>query len=165
MFPSVLNFARLVSRSRELLNRRYIEESFTLLMVALESLAVSEGEAIADSLSQRVGALLAISENIPFGDAVKAVHKLYDNRSRFVHQGDVISRESLNRLQDICRTSFFFACRSQSRCEAADRGRWQQKWFSQLDYIAAAFEAGVVVDSAVVHSVGGLMSTINEVSN
>ncbi len=38
VYPSLVNFARLVARSRELQNRSYVEESFTLLMVAMESL-------------------------------------------------------------------------------------------------------------------------------
>ena len=38
VYPSLLNYARLVARARELQNKGYIEESFTLLMVAMESL-------------------------------------------------------------------------------------------------------------------------------
>jgi hypothetical protein len=125
--PSLWNFVRLVSRSRELENRNYIEESFTLLMVALESL-LSARDAIADTLSRRAGALVAVSSNIPYAVAVKSTLKLYDTRSRFVHQGEPISIEFLRSLQTVCKTVFFAVFRSQNL--STDGREWQAKWFN-----------------------------------
>jgi hypothetical protein len=86
VYPSLLNFARLVARSRELQTRGYFEESFTLLMVAMESL-LAERDSIAATLSRRAGALLAVSRDEPFEASVKSILKLYDTRSKYVHEG------------------------------------------------------------------------------
>ena len=152
-FPSLFNFVRLVSRSRELQNRNYIEESFTLLMVAMESL-LSARDAIAGTLSRRAGVLLTLSSNVPYVETVKSALKLYDARSRFVHQGESISIESLEKLQAICETVFFAAFRSQLLKTFSDSREWQEKWFGWLDYISASFDAGVAIDSNISRLVG-----------
>ncbi len=164
LFPSLWNFARLVARSRELQNRKYYEESFTLLMVALESL-LSARDAITDTLSRRAGALLAISANLPFAEAVKSVLKLYDARSRFVHQGEPIPSDALASLQDVCTVVFFSALRSQCRWTDSDWREWHQRWFKWLDYIAASFEAGVVVDSGIPQAAGARITGETKISN
>jgi hypothetical protein len=157
VYPSLLNFARLVALSRELQNRHYVAESFTLLMVALESL-LAERESISTTLSRRAGALLAVSGDKPFEDSVKSIRKLYDTRSDFVHQGEVIELDSLRALQEVCRTVFFSAYRSQARFAQAGAGEndWKRKWTATLDYVSACFEAGVPVDSEAVSNSGAL---------
>ncbi len=159
VFPSLRNFSRLVARSRELQNRSYIEESFTLLMVAMESLLV-EGESISRTLSRRAGAILAISQSKNFDAAVKSVLKLYDARSKFVHQGEAITSESLRTLQEVCRAVFFAAYRSQVRStrqtDHADNV-WRTKWANVLDYVSACFDAGLTVDSAAMNASGAPM--------
>lgn len=146
IYPSLHNFARLVARSRELESRGYVEESFTLLMVAMESL-LAERDSISTTLSRRAGALLSVSEDKHFEDSVKSVEKLYDARSRFVHQGEAIPPDSLKALKELCRTVFFAASRSQARFTEGDENNWKSKWFAVLDYLSACFEAGVTVDS------------------
>jgi len=159
VYPSLLNFARLVARSRELENRSYVDESFTLLMVAMESLLTTEPDQISKVLSRRAGALLAVSEDKHFEDSVKSVLKLYDARSRFVHQGEAITTDLLKALQEVCRTVFFAAYRSQARFTERDdnnENNWKGKWFTVLDYISACFDAGVTVDSGTASISGAL---------
>ncbi len=155
VYQSIQDFARLVARSRELQNRGYIEESFTLLMVAMESL-LAERDSISITLSRRAGALLAVSEDKHFEDSVKSVLKLYDARSRFVHQGEAITPDSLKALQEVCRTVFFAAYRSPARFAERDESGWKGKWVAVLDYISACFDAGVIVDSGAATISGAL---------
>jgi Apea-like HEPN len=155
VYPSLQTFMRLVAQSRALRNRNYPQESFTLLMVALESLLV-EGELIGDRLSRRAGAILAASWNRPFKDCVKSVRKLYEARSKFVHEGNAIEVQQLEELQEICRIIFFAACRSQARSAQSRRveGEWSAEWHNALDYIGAAFDANVPAESRILNAAG-----------
>lgn len=157
VYPSLLNFGRLVTRSRELQSRGYIEESFTLLMVAMESL-LADRNLIERTLSRRAAAVLAIAANKSFGDSVKLLLKLYDARSKFVHQGKAIAPELLEALQGVCRTVFFAVYRSQasSACQHECEDTWKNKWLDILDYISACFDAGVTVDSKAASFSGAL---------
>ena len=143
-----------MARSRELENRGYVDESFTLLMIAMESL-LAERDSISTTLSRRAGALLAVSEDKHFEDSVKSVLKLYEARSRFVHQGETITPDSLKALQEVCRTVFFAAWRSQARFTEGDE-KWKGKWVTILDYISACFDAGVTIDSGTASISGAL---------
>jgi hypothetical protein len=162
-YPSLMNFARLVARSRVLQTREYIEESFTLLMVALESLLVDRDSMISLNLRQRVGAVLAISQDRDFDDASRQVVELYNHRSNFVHGGRAISVCSLEALQKVCRTVFFAACRSQKQSAQAgdDENAWRIKWLGVLDYVAACFKAGITVDSGAAVISGALRNWVN----
>ena len=86
-----------MARSRELESRGHVEESFTLLMIAMESL-LAKRDAISTTLSRRAGALLAVSEDKHFEDFVKSVLKLYEAPSWFVHRGEAITPDSLKAL-------------------------------------------------------------------
>ncbi len=154
--PSLLSFGRLVTRARELQNRDYVEESFTLLMVALESLLLTKQDLKSSTLSRRAGALLAVSGDKRFEDSVKQVSKLYDARSRFVHEGEAIAPDLLTDLQEVCRTVFFAAYRGQARFTDPGKSGWKDKWVAVLDYIAACFDAGIIVDSDAAKSSGAL---------
>jgi hypothetical protein len=87
---------------------------------------------------------------------VKYIAKLYNARSRFVHQGDVIASDDLSALEQLARTVFFAAYRSQARAVAAGTTSeaWHRQWVKALDYVAACFDAGIVVDPAAVSSTG-----------
>jgi hypothetical protein len=154
VYPSLHNFARLVARSRELENRGYVDESFMLLMIAMESI-LAERDSISTTLSRRAAAILAVSEDKPFEDSVKSVLKLYDARSKFVHQGEAITPDLLKALQEVCRTVFFAALRSQARFTEGDEN-WKGKWVTVLDYISACFDAGVTVDTSTASISGAL---------
>jgi len=155
VYTSLRNFARLVARSRELQDQGYIEESFTLLMVAMESL-LAESESISTTVSRRAGALVAISGSKQFVDSAKSVQKLYDARSKFVHEGGAIQPDSLKALREVCETVFFAAYPSQARStrDERDASSWKVKWVKMLDYIAACFCAGVAVDANAAYDSG-----------
>jgi hypothetical protein len=144
-----------VARARELQNKGYIEESFTLLMVAMESLLAGR-DSISDTLSRRAAALWAISEDKSFEECFREVQKLYDSRSRFVHEGCAISRDALSSLQEVCRLVFFAAYRSQARSADHDESAWKAKWASVLDYIRTCFDVGVPVNASAVEFSGAL---------
>ena len=152
---SLLNFSRLVARASEMEHRDYTEESFTLLMVAMESL-LSEKESIAVTLSRRAGAIHAVSSGEPFADVVKQISKLYDARSKFVHEGGPVKRESLEELQELARQVFFTAYRSQTQFldSGGVRDDWKPKWMAELDYISACLDVGVAVDPDVAKKTG-----------
>jgi hypothetical protein len=161
---SLLNFARLVARARELQNKSYVEESFTLLMVAIESL-VAGRDSISDTLSRRVGALWAISADKSFQDCFKDVQRLYDSRSRFVHEGGAINVEALSVLQELCRLVFFAAYRSQARFVDYDEIKWKARWVSVLDYICACFDVMVPVDGSATEMSGALRPESRQTSS
>ena len=164
VYPSLQNFARLVARSRELENRGYVDESFTLLVVAME-LVLAERDSISTTLSRRAGALLAVSDDQDFKASVNSVLRLYDARSKFVHQGEAISPDSLKALQEVCRTVFFAAYRSQVRFTEGDGDNWKSKWVSVLDYISACFDAGVTVDSRAASISGAQKNELGRTSS
>jgi Apea-like HEPN len=153
----VLNYARLVARSRELQNKGYIEESFTLLMVAMESLLAGR-DSISDTLSRRAGALWALGEDKSFEECFKSFQKLYDARSRFVHEGGAIDGDALSKLQEIGRIVFFAAYRSRTRCAEDDEAKWKVKWANVLDYICSCFNIAAPVD----HSAANLSGILHK---
>jgi hypothetical protein len=157
VFLSLENFARLVARSRELQNRGYVEESFTLLMVALESILANR-DSISSTLSQRVGVIWAVSQDKQFKDSIRLIQSLYDARSKFVHQGQPIAQNLLDVLSEVCRAVFFAAYRSQARSTNSQEEAWKDRWFSLLDYLSACFDIGVSVDPGVASIAGVLKS-------
>lgn len=163
VYPSLHNFARLVARSRELENRGYVDESFMLLMIAMESI-LAERDSVSTTLSRRAAAILAVSEDKPFEDSVKSVLKLYDARSKFVHQGETITPDLLKALQEVCRTVFFAAWRSQARFTEGDEN-WKTKWVTILHYISACFDAGVTIDSGTANISGALKNRRGQTSS
>ena len=152
---SLLNFGRLVARSSEMEQRNYIEESFTLLTVAMESL-LADKESIAATLSRRAGAIRAASGRDNFHDSVKLLSRLYTIRSKFVHEGEVIPPESLSELQEIARQIFFTAYRSQTCFLEAGgvRENWKPTWIAELDYISACFDVRMAVDADLAQRTG-----------
>jgi hypothetical protein len=138
-------FAKLMARSRELQNRGYVEESFTLLVVAMESL-LGERASISRTWSRRAGSLIALSQGASFSESTKSIQELYDLRSRYVHDGGAITLESLKELQVVCQTVFFAAYRSQIRCADGNEASWCLRWVAVLDYISGCLEAGFPID-------------------
>jgi len=157
-FPSLLKYARLVTRGRELQSKGYVEESFVLLMVAVESLLASK-DAISETISRRAGALLAIAKSKRFEECLKSVQVLYEARSRFVHNGAPISSERLTDLQSLCSLIFFAAYRSQIHCAEKSETAWKRQWVRTLDYFSACLDASFPIDPTTIRF-SGLRSII-----
>ena len=72
--------------------------AFLLCCTALEYLLGSE-EPISRTLSNRLGAVVALGTNVPYEQAVENVKRLYRARSKFVHEAKVIRQDDLQEFE------------------------------------------------------------------
>jgi hypothetical protein len=146
-FDSLDQFTRLITRSRGLEYQGYLDESYALLMIGLESL-LGEKASIVAAVSRRVGALIALAGGKPFEDTLRDISSRYDARSKFVHEGQPIAVVALEQLKEACSIVFFSILRSQTQW--IDRGdgqahAWRDTCIKQLDYIVASLKVGVPI--------------------
>lgn len=77
------------------------DEEFLFKVVALDLLFSDRGES--KKISQRAAVITHRQLDMPFVNLEKKIKKLYDNRSKFVHEGRIPDVDELNLLKKICR--------------------------------------------------------------
>jgi hypothetical protein len=154
-FGSVVNLARYMVRSREMKLRGSTDEAFVLLITGLEALVADGHDSITKNISRRIAAITSLTESTAAEAARKEVAKLYEARSRFVHEAVPIDPSVLPILEHICERVYFTALRSQAVIKAPNNEDWRKRWLAVLDYLYAACcvdlppEASALLESGI----------------
>jgi hypothetical protein len=141
-------FADQKVRADELRNSGQVSEALLHFIMAVESV-LSSRQQTTDAVTNRsaaVGMLLAGGDYVVL---LKNAAKLYDARSRYVHQGEHVSDELLEPARELVGQV------AQVLLALARVGNLsQQDWLKKLDHCAAAFNAGERVDASVRQTMG-----------
>lgn len=112
------------------------DESFLHFVIALDLLFGLEGKST-DSICNRVAVLTYQQMSVSFEEQVRKIKRLYDCRSKYVHEGKQIQVENLEDINKICREVLWdlLATSSTSKFEDIDL------WLRQIDFVASAIKA------------------------
>ena len=112
------------------------DEAFLHFVVALD-LLFGQRSGLADSVAGRTATVTHKALGHEWRDQRKRVQKLYDARSRYVHEGASPSEQDLREAEDICLEVLWALLKTcaQNQILNAD------EWLKGIDYVQAAMQA------------------------
>jgi len=126
-------------------------EGFLRFVIALE-LLLSDRYAIGASVTRRAAVLTHRGESEPFEARLRSITRLYERRSRFVHQGEPVPVDALTEATTLCEEVAYCLLRLAKAGSAAE---WSaEKWQKELDFVASAWEAGKEVQPTDLERLG-----------
>jgi hypothetical protein len=140
LYASLSSFARFVGRARRHTWDGRHEEGFLHFIIALD-LLLGEKESSTDAVAGRSAVLVHRAMGRGFDEQFKIMTRLYDKRSRYVHQGQAVDPTDVVVADSICTEVLYCLLRMHGQGRAEETGlvtRWQK----ELDYLRSAIEAG-----------------------
>ena len=108
--------------------------------------------AIGASVTRRAAVLTHSGESEPFEARLRSITRLYERRSRFVHQGEPVPVDALTEAPTLCEEVAYCLLRLAKAGSAAE---WSaEKWQKELDFVASAWEAGKEVQPTDLERLG-----------
>jgi len=139
MQPTLRSYTHFLSKAKRYLDQRLLDESFLHHVIALE-LLFGERMATAESVSRRVATLVFRPLGLSIGEAKRRIEKLYDARSRYVHEGVTVEPKFLDEIKAICHEVLNALMR-----RLRDVGKYEDgsgSWLKDIDYVFSALNAG-----------------------
>jgi hypothetical protein len=149
--PPLKNYALFLSKANRYVEDGFRDEAFVHYVIALE-LLFGERTRTNESVSRRAAALVFRPFSLSIVAAEKKVGKLYDARSRYVHEGAAIDPKLLVDVKGVCEQVLWALL----RCLAL-RGRGEdlmRAWTKDLDYLYSALVANKDVSEKDMQSCG-----------
>lgn len=144
---SIKLFASFVARARRHQLNGLVDEALLHFIIALELLfGVREG--IQRSVSERVGVLTFRAIGRSYEDQRGWINKIYDLRSRYVHEGKKIAdNERVEELYTLCQQVFRCLLRLQAaNCQSSQKEKETlERWLSLLDFLSKGLIAGIAI--------------------
>lgn len=125
------------------------DEAFLHFVIAMDLLLGLEGRT-SENVCQRAGLLVHRQLGKSLETQAKVLRRLYDGRSKYVHEGKPTSVEDLQVVEEICTQILWNLLAVSSRNRFNNVGAW----LSQVDYLAAAINASRVVSDGDMEDVG-----------
>ena len=140
--PPLKEYVHFVSKARRYFIDGLFDEAFLHYVIALE-LLFGERRGTTDAISSRVACLIFTPLKLALRDAEQRLNKIYDARSRYVHQGEAIDRGLLTDLTEVCDEVLWALLRRirNGAVETDVIGRWTK----DLDYLYSA----LIADKAI----------------
>lgn len=151
--PVFDSFSRFVLRAKRHESEQRVEESYLHHVIALD-LAFGEKTESARSVSERVAALLAGSDYGTFDECVKTTKRLYDLRSRYVHQGQRVNKEDLRVASNVTQTVAWTMLRSMREIARRTPRLTVSDWLAKIDYVAGCLKSGEAPSADSVSVIG-----------
>jgi hypothetical protein len=108
------------------------------------------------SVTRRTAALTCRPLGKSFVEAVKDCEKIYDARSRYVHEGKNPARELEKLATTICREIVFCLFRIQRDRRMREPG-FRKMWVKSIDFIVGAFDSNRLPLDADLREIGVAM--------
>lgn len=115
-------------------------EAFLHNVIALDLLLGDTGSST-DSVSTRSAALVSLALNRDYSSVVKDSLRIYNARSKYVHEGTLPDSSFLPMVEKICREVAFCLFRLQRDAKNRSSGFYGQ-WLKDVDFIVATIESG-----------------------
>lgn len=147
---SIRLFASFVARARRHQINGLADEALLHFIIALE-LIFGVREAIQRSVSERVALITFRQTGRSFEQQRSWIDKIYDVRSRYVHDGTRIADEApVEEMYALCEQVFRCLLRLQAaRPTPSERDKETlARWLTLLDFLSKGIIAGKIIDSA-----------------
>lgn len=129
------------------------DESFLFLIIGLEQV-FTEKLNTSKAITKRTALVTHRSLDLTFEEAEKLVKRLYDRRSRLVHDGVTgVIIDDLISARDLATETMRCLTRVCAQPESNNHG-YQEKWLKKLDYLIAGIDAGSPPSDAALIEVG-----------
>jgi hypothetical protein len=115
------------------------DDAFVHFIIALD-LLFGEKDASNQAISKRAAMLTHQALGISYHEMLQQIKKLYDIRSKFVHEGRKVPESDLASAQPIMQEIFTSLMRIQSKTEYKTDGA-MTLWLKGIDYLCAAIDA------------------------
>lgn len=137
---SLKNFCHFLALAVQHRHARREADAFLHNVIALDLLLGDAGSST-NSVTTRSAALVFRSLDRDFPAMVKELQRIYDARSKYMHEGKLPDSMLLPMVETICREVAFCLFRLQR--EARNRiGGFSDRWLKDIDFVIAAIEAG-----------------------
>ncbi|MDO7876164.1 HEPN domain-containing protein [Hymenobacter sp. ASUV-10] len=133
---TIKSFAKFVAKAHRYLDDQKPDEGFVHFIIALD-LLLGESSSSSKSVSERVAALVSLREGKEFEDVRKLVGKLYDARSKYVHEGQSVPDVYIQDTSNLCKT-VLICLLSYQKHAIKDRDSTFEKWRKQLNLIVSS---------------------------
>jgi hypothetical protein len=144
LHSSIRLFTTFVARARRHQINGLSAEALLHFIIALE-LIFGVREAIQRSVSERVSVITFRHFNRSFDEQRGWINRMYDLRSRYVHEGQKVSDEApLEEIYSLCQYIFRCLLRLQAKhTDASQRGKdTLAQWLAVLDFLSKGIIAG-----------------------
>lgn len=151
LVPPLKRYVHFLSKAKRYFFDDFIDESFLHYVIALE-LLFGERRGTTDAISSRVACLIFTPLKLSLREAEQRLNKIYDARSRYVHQGQAIDPTLLNAVSAVCE-QVLWAFLRRLRGDLA-KSDVVGTWTKELDYIYSALIAGKAISDDDLRSAG-----------
>jgi len=142
MDSTVANYCRFLRRARRHIETGHRDEAFLHFVIALDLLFGLDGNS-AESVSRRSAMVVYRALGNSLFEQHALIKRLYDARSKYVHEGTPPSAAQLNAIAGVCREVLWALLRTQQESmKGTTRAARSEEWLRHLDYLFAAIEAG-----------------------
>jgi len=152
---TIKTFAQFVSKAKKHKWSGYLDDAFLHFIIALD-VVFGETEQSTDSVSRRVAVLTYQKSMVDYKEQVKRIRKLYGERSKYVHEGKSVGKESLDMAEAICNEVLLCLLRlqkdEQQRAEISI-----ENWIKHVDLVAATLEADRIPNHDLLTECGVLL--------
>ena len=152
---SLQNFCHFLAMAAQHVASGRDAEAFLHHVIALDLLLGDAGSST-NSLSTRSAALVFRALNQDYQAVVKDLVRIYNARSKFVHEGKQPDLSLLTVVKKICREVAFCLFRLQQDEKFRVAG-FHDRWLKDLDFVIAATEAGQLLNDADWQRVGAVV--------
>lgn len=149
LHPALTSYSRFLIRARRHARDGRRDEAFLHFMIALDLLLGSEGSA-QEKVAKRAALLAHRQLGETLATQTTRIKKLYDKRSKYVHEGERPPEEGLTEIDGICTEILWTLLAASANGQHDDVDGWQK----QIDYLLSAMAAGKVLTDADFASVG-----------
>jgi hypothetical protein len=140
LHQTIKSYARFLSTAKRHLIDQRSAEAYLHFVIALD-LLFGDKDGLTRNITKRVAVLVHLKLGITFAEAVKVLMRIYDARSKYVHQGDAGGMADIKMVQTICEEVLYCLLRMQKDHSKRKLGIVNE-WRATLDYFAAANETG-----------------------
>ena len=148
--------ARSISRSWNHAYAGRLDEAFLFMVIALEQI-FSERSATTQAVASRTAVVAHQAIGKSYSDALAYVSRLYDKRSRFVHNAAAVEYEDFENAHEVSTRVLEVLLRfsrERDNSQREDPQAVHSEWIRKIDFIKAAIEAGENIDEDLLRKCG-----------
>lgn len=146
---TIRTYSRFLQRAHQHRLEGRHDEAFLHFVIALDLLLGLEGRST-ENVCKRAGFLVHRQLGKSLQAQTKSLKKLYDARSKYVHEGKPTSSDDLHDVERVC-VEILWNLLAASRANSFDSG---ETWLNQVDYLIASINASRPISETEMETVG-----------
>ena len=146
---AITSYCRFLQRAQTHRLHGRPDEAFLHFVIALDLLLGLEGRS-SDSVCLRAAILVHRQLERPFDEQISKLKRLYNRRSKYVHEGKGANEDDLLEIEKICTEILWDLLATSASCQFNNI----DAWLKQIDFIASAMKASREIPDTEFQSVG-----------